>query len=72
MEVDPDLPISRLWDRLSTLVVYHSKDDPGRDFDDIDDVIIYRCLMMILLLRTAADSSKILESGLWDKVVPII
>lgn len=32
---------------------------------DKDDVIIYRCLMVILLFRTAADSGKILESGLY-------
>lgn len=75
----------RLWDRLSAVVVYHSKKESNwplwdrfqkeRDNDkarDIDDVIIYCCLMMILLFRTAADSSKILASGLWDKVVPII
>lgn len=74
-----------LWDRLKALVVYHSEDEPGwrlwtqfkhEKHDDaardIDDVIIYRCLMMIILFRTAADSSKILESGIWDQVVPII
>lgn len=76
---------SRLWDRLSALVVYHSKEEPNwplwdrfhenrnnRLARDIDDVIIFRCLMTIILFRTAADSSKILESGLWDKVVPIV
>lgn len=73
---------SLLWDRLKTIVVYHSKDEQlwhdfkGDKYDkaarDIDDVIIYRCLMMVLLFRTAADSSKILESGIWDQVVPII
>ncbi|KAJ0109455.1 hypothetical protein J7T55_000380 [Diaporthe amygdali] len=76
---------SRLWDRIRALVVYHSAEDaqwPLWDqfhrernnelHRDINDVIIYRCLMMILLFRTAADSSKMLESGLWEKVVPII
>lgn len=85
MEVQEAFPSSRLWDRLSTLVIYHSaeeshwplwvrfhKERNNKMARDIDDVIIYRCLMMILLFRTAADSSKILESGLWDKVVPMI
>ncbi|KAK2751865.1 hypothetical protein CKAH01_17786 [Colletotrichum kahawae] len=39
---------------------------------DIDDVIIYRCLMIILLFRTAPDSTEVLESGLWDMVLPMI
>lgn len=85
VELHRAFPISRLWDRLGTIVVYHFEEEPHwplwdqfhevRDHEtgrDIDDVIIYRCLMIILLLRTAADSSKILESGLWDKIVPII
>lgn len=49
--------------------------EPGESEERVknaDDVIIYRCLMMILLFQTAADSSKILESGLWDTVVPFI
>lgn len=76
-------PSNLLWDRLKTIVAYHSKDErPWYDrfkherdekaTRDIDDVIIYQCLMMVLLFRTAADSSKILESGIWDQVVPII
>lgn len=78
---DPSL----LWDRFKALLVYHSKDEPDsplwdqfkhekydNEARDIDDVIIYRCLMMILLFRTAVDSSKILDSGIWDQVVPII
>lgn len=85
VELHRAFPISRLWDRLSTVVVYHSEEEPrwplwerfheerdNKSARDIDDVIIYRCLMTILLFRTAADSSKILDSGLWDKVVPMI
>lgn len=85
VDVHEAWPSSRLWDRLSALVVYHSKENThwplwnrfqeekhNQTSRDIDDVIIYRCLMVILLFRTAADSSKILESGLWNKVVPII
>lgn len=83
MEVHEAFPSSRLWDRLSTLASYHSEEElpfwdrlrkerDNKMARDIDDVIIYRCLMMILLFRTATDSSKILESGLWDKVVPMI
>lgn len=85
VELNEAWPSSRLWDRLSTLVVYHAKENTywplwnrfqeernNQTSRDMDDVIIYRCLMVILLFRTAADSSKILESGLWNKVVPII
>lgn len=85
VELHEAWPSSRLWDRLSTLVVYHSKENTywplwnqfqeekhNQTSRDIDDVLIFRCLMVILLFRTAADSSKILESGLWNKVVPII
>lgn len=39
---------------------------------EIDDVIIYRYLMLALLFRTVPDSSQMLESGLWDQIVPII
>lgn len=85
LDVYPVFPTNHLWDRMSTLLVYHFEEEPhwplwerfheerdDKSTRDIDDVIIYRCLMMILLFRTAADSSKILESGLWDKVVPMI
>lgn len=83
MEAHKAFPSRRLWDRLSTLVSSHSEEElplwdrlrkerDNKMARDIDDVIIYRCLMMILLFRTATDSSKILESGLWDKVVPMI
>ncbi|KAH0422000.1 hypothetical protein CcaCcLH18_13072 [Colletotrichum camelliae] len=54
-----------LWDR-------HGKyrlDDEGRE---LDDVIIYRCLLVALLFRTAVDSTEILNSSLWGQVVPIL
>lgn len=83
--LDDSSDSSLLWDRLRDLVVYHSEKDlksplweqhenerSNKMARDIDDVIIYRCLMMILLFRTAADSSEILKSGIWDQVVPII
>lgn len=83
--LDDSSDFSLLWDRLRALIVYHSEKDlktpvweqhknkrSNKMARDIDDVIIYRCLMMILLFRTAADSSEILKSGIWDQVVPII
>lgn len=51
------------WERLKEL------ESP---YDDTDDVIIYRCLMLAILYRTAPDSEKMLRSGIWDQVVPII
>ncbi|KAF6809462.1 hypothetical protein CMUS01_13681 [Colletotrichum musicola] len=53
-----------LWNRY-----YAWRDEETRD---IDDIIIYRTLMMYKLFITAQDSSEIVESGLWDHVVPII
>lgn len=44
----------------------------GREEEDIDDVIVFRCLMMALLFRTAQDSSRMLDSGVWDQVIPIL
>ncbi|KAF6802274.1 hypothetical protein CSOJ01_11690 [Colletotrichum sojae] len=37
-----------------------------------DEVIIYRYLTAAVLFRTAHDSSRMLNSGLWDHIVPII
>lgn len=66
-----------IWERIEVLVSHDLEQDskPGQPHDEarnIDDVIIYRCLMVILLFQTAPDSSQILESGLWDMVVPFI
>ncbi|KAF0320353.1 hypothetical protein GQ607_012449 [Colletotrichum asianum] len=74
----------QLLDRLRAILVQNSASesdwsswDQGhahRDQNtrDVDDVIIYRCLMVAFLFRTASDSTKILESGLWEHVVPLI
>lgn len=72
-------------DRLGEIVIYHSEkennwplwdrrsiyklDDEGRE---LDDVIIYRYLLVALLFRTAVDSTEILKSSLWGQVVPIL
>ncbi|KAF6810534.1 hypothetical protein CPLU01_15284 [Colletotrichum plurivorum] len=37
-----------------------------------DEVIIYRYLTAAVLFLTAHDSSRMLNSGLWDQIVPII
>ncbi|KXH38906.1 hypothetical protein CSIM01_06043 [Colletotrichum simmondsii] len=51
------------WERLAELESPHN---------DTDDVIVYRYLMLAVLFRTAPDSEKMLHSGVWDQVVPII
>ena len=38
----------------------------------IKDVVIWRCILIALLFRTAPDNSKVLSSGLWEHVIPII
>ncbi|KAG7078767.1 putative purine nucleoside permease [Colletotrichum scovillei] len=43
-----------------------------RPNEKIDDMIIYRSLLIGVLFNTALDNSKLLESGLWDRVVPVI
>ena len=42
------------------------------DKEIIKDVIIWRCILIYLLFWTAPDNSKILTSGLWEHVIPII
>ena len=42
------------------------------DKEIIKDVIIWRCILIYLLFSTAPDNSKILTSGLWEHVIPII
>ncbi|WQF82301.1 hypothetical protein CDEST_07315 [Colletotrichum destructivum] len=53
-----------LWDRFSSL-----RDDSTRD---VDDVLIFRFILMVLLFQTAIDNSEVLNSSLWDRVIPII
>ncbi|TIC97512.1 hypothetical protein CH35J_007525 [Colletotrichum higginsianum] len=54
----------RLWDHFSPL-----RDDRTRD---VDDVLIFRFILMVLLFQTAIDNSEVLNSSLWDRVIPII
>lgn len=73
----------QLLDRLRAILIQNSasasdwsswdQDHAHRDQNirDVDDVIIYRCLMVVFLFRTASDNTKILESGLWEHVVPL-
>ena len=39
---------------------------------EIDDAIVWRCILICLLFCTAPDSTEILSSGLWEHVIPII
>ncbi len=38
----------------------------------IKDVVIWRCILIALLFWTAPDNSKVLSSGLWEHVIPIM
>ena len=38
----------------------------------IDDVLILRCLLITILFRTAFDNSNLLSSGAWDQIIPIL
>ncbi|KAJ0161105.1 hypothetical protein CTA2_6779 [Colletotrichum tanaceti] len=73
-----------LLDRLGMIVVYNSepeadwplwkrfserRDDPTRE---VDDVLIFRFILMVLLFQTTIDNSEVLNSSLWDRVIPII
>ena len=40
--------------------------------ETIKDVVIWRCILIYLLFSTAPDNSKVLSSGLWEHVVPVI
>lgn len=75
----------RLMHRFGVLVGYHSKEastwpmKDARDGDtrvtDLDEVLTYRCLLMIMLFRTAVDTTRLLpmmDSELWDKIVPML
>ena len=42
------------------------------DREIIKDVVIWRCILIYLLFSTAPDNSKILTSGSWEHVIPII
>ena len=42
------------------------------DREIMKDIIIWRCILIYLLFSTAPDNSKILTSGLWEHVIPII
>ncbi|KAJ0346058.1 hypothetical protein KNSL1_007856 [Colletotrichum chrysophilum] len=38
----------------------------------IDDLVIYRCILVAMLFQTATDNSELRRSGLWEQVVAII
>ncbi|KAF4430693.1 hypothetical protein CGCFRS4_v013519 [Colletotrichum fructicola] len=38
----------------------------------IDDLVIYRCILVAMLFQTAPDNSDLRRSGLWEQVVAII
>ena len=42
------------------------------DREVIKDILIWRCILIYILFSTAPDNSKILTSGTWEQVVPII
>ncbi|KAL0776744.1 hypothetical protein CaCOL14_006262 [Colletotrichum acutatum] len=63
--------------RLATVLGRQPKPEDQNEWttrpnEKIDDVIIYRSLLIGVLFNTALDNSELLESGLWDRVVPVI
>ncbi|KAI3539155.1 hypothetical protein CSPX01_09054 [Colletotrichum filicis] len=67
----------QMLSRLATVVGCHTRSNNADRKNDalkrkIDDVIIYRSLLIGVLFYTALDHSKVLESGVWDRVVPVI
>ena len=49
-----------------------SKSGKGESVETMDDMIIWRCILLALLFWTAPDSSETLSSGLWEHIIPII
>lgn len=45
---------------------------PPNDKQEIDNMLIWRCLLLVLLFSTAPDNSDILSSGLWAHTIPIL
>lgn len=76
MSIDVDLGTKKLKKRqMLSNADPEMKEQMGvrmKEEMDIDDVFIYRYLLMALLFQTAQDSSEILGLGVWDQVVPII
>ena len=48
----------------------HWEPEPGAD--EIDDLLIFRSILLCLLFCTAPESTEMLSSGLWEHVFPII
>lgn len=70
----------RIVDRLGVIITrnltlktqWSSDAEVGREEKILDDITIYRCLLMTLLLWTAPDCGDLLLSGLWQQNIPII
>lgn len=70
----------RILGRLGVIAKRNLTHTPGTSSDvgvseeerTLDDIIIYRCLLMALLLWTAPDCSDLLLSGIWEQIIPII
>jgi hypothetical protein len=67
------------WKRLEQRI-WAEEEEPGetdkqeqeRELGNIDDLIIFRSILLCLLFCTAPDSSEMLSSGAWEHVIPII
>lgn len=61
-------------DRLRLLTMYHHADPEPLPKDDetIDDMLVWKCILVALLFGTAPDNSTVLGSGLWNHVIPIL
>ncbi|KAK1721635.1 hypothetical protein BDP67DRAFT_497978 [Colletotrichum lupini] len=67
----------QMLSRLAKIVGCHSESsNEDRENEElnqkIDDIIIYRSLLLGVLFYTALDNSELHKSGVWDRVVPII
>ncbi|KAK7421871.1 hypothetical protein QQZ08_009749 [Neonectria magnoliae] len=55
----------------------HQDKSTGRNkqapsIDTIDDMLVWRCILLSMLFQTAPDNTELLRSGLWTHVDPII
>lgn len=65
--------LQNLGKLLGTLENTKEKEQSERsDIETIKDVVIWRSMLIYLLFSTAQDNSKLLTSGLWEHVIPII
>ncbi|KAK4170754.1 hypothetical protein QBC36DRAFT_316418 [Triangularia setosa] len=48
------------------------KDETRTEEEILDDVLVWRAILVVALCSTAPDNSEILKSGLWEQIVPVL